>query len=121
LYFALIHSHLCYCPTILSCTSISNQNKLAKIQKKAIYDYAPKSFMNTWQKNEERLGDYNLRNDDLYMLPVPRIEFFKRMPIYSLPAEWNNAEELKYYENKITFRHALKEKLLFELVPIDEN
>jgi len=161
LYFALIHSHLCYCPTILSCTSISNQNKLAKIQKKAIrimtnsrynahtqplfinhkilpldkilksgrltfmhsvyYDYAPKSFMNTWQKNEERLGDYNLRNDDLYMLPVPRIEFFKRMPIYSLPVEWNNAEELKYYENKITFRHALKEKLLFELVPIDEN
>ena len=36
LYFALIHSHLCYCPTILSCTSISNQNKLAKFQKKAI-------------------------------------------------------------------------------------
>jgi len=36
LYFALIHSHLNYCPTILSCLSISNKNKLSKIQKKAI-------------------------------------------------------------------------------------
>jgi len=36
LYFALIHSHLSYCPTILNCLSTSNKNKLAKIQKKAI-------------------------------------------------------------------------------------
>jgi len=32
LYFALIHSHLSYCPSVLNCLSISNRNKLAKIQ-----------------------------------------------------------------------------------------
>jgi len=159
LYFALIHSHLSYCPTILNCLSQSNKNKLFKVQKKAIrvitgssynahtsplfinhkilpldkiikhgklsfmhsvyYDYAPKSFENVWIKNEERLGDYNLRNDDLYMLPIPRLEIIKRLPAYSLPAEWNTAGELRYYMNKITFKHALREKLFEEL--IDEN
>ena len=34
LYFALIHSHLTYCPVILGCTSKSNINKIHKIQKK---------------------------------------------------------------------------------------
>ena len=79
------------------------------------YNYAPKSFEITWLKNEERLGDYNLRNDDLYMLPVPRIELYKRLTMYSLPAEWNLAGELRYYDNKLTFRHALREKLFEEL------
>ena len=36
LYFALIHSHLSYCPTVLSCLSNKNKSKLFKIQKKAI-------------------------------------------------------------------------------------
>ena len=36
LYFALIHSHLSYCPIILDTLSKTNLNKLFKIQKKAI-------------------------------------------------------------------------------------
>jgi Reverse transcriptase (RNA-dependent DNA polymerase) len=36
IYFALFHSHLLYCPTILSCTSNKNIEKIAKMQKKAI-------------------------------------------------------------------------------------
>jgi hypothetical protein len=36
LYFALIHSHLSYCPIITSCASNSNIQKIAKIQKKAV-------------------------------------------------------------------------------------
>jgi len=36
LYFALIHSHLSYCPIILNCMTKSNLNKIEKIQKKAI-------------------------------------------------------------------------------------
>jgi len=36
LYFALIHSHLSYCPIILSITSKSNLTKLEKVQKKAM-------------------------------------------------------------------------------------
>jgi len=34
LYFALIHSHLSYCPIILNC--LSNMNRLEKVKKKAI-------------------------------------------------------------------------------------
>jgi hypothetical protein len=34
LYFALIHPHLLYCSTIISCTSIKNINRIFKIQKK---------------------------------------------------------------------------------------
>jgi hypothetical protein len=36
LYYALIHSHLTYCPIIISCAMTQNLNKLAQIQKKAI-------------------------------------------------------------------------------------
>ena len=36
LYFALIHSHLNYCPIILSTLSTKNSNKISKTQKKAI-------------------------------------------------------------------------------------
>jgi hypothetical protein len=36
LYYALVHSHLTYCPIILGCTSKNNINRIAKIQKKAV-------------------------------------------------------------------------------------
>jgi hypothetical protein len=36
LYFALIHSHLTYCTSIMSILSTKNKNKIIKIQKKAI-------------------------------------------------------------------------------------
>ncbi len=36
LYYALVHSHLTYCPIILSCTNITNINRIIKVQKKAI-------------------------------------------------------------------------------------
>jgi hypothetical protein len=36
LYFALIHSHLNYCPIVLNCLSASNKNRIFKIQKKAL-------------------------------------------------------------------------------------
>ena len=100
---------------ILPFEKILKQGKL-NFMHSIYYNYAPKSFNNVWVKKEERLGDYNLRNDDLFMLPLPRIELFKRLTFYSLPAEWNSAGELIYYENKITFKHALREKLFEELV-----
>jgi hypothetical protein len=155
LYFALIHSHLSYCPIILNCANASSLNKLVKIQKKAIriitksqynahtgplftshkilplqkvilqaklsfmhayhYKYAPKSFNNTWISNAARHGDLNLRNDDLYALPNPRIEFFKKIPLYALPLEWNNAGVLSLYGNKTTFKIALRNHIFSEL------
>ena len=36
LYFALIHSHLSYCPIVLNCLSKTNITKLEKIQKKLL-------------------------------------------------------------------------------------
>ncbi len=36
LYFAMVHSHLIYCPIILSCTSSTNLSTIGKLQKKAI-------------------------------------------------------------------------------------
>jgi hypothetical protein len=155
LYFALIHSHLSYCPVILNCMSASNKNKIFKIQKKAIrlitnsrynahtsilfaqhkiltfdkiikqgklkfmhsifYNYAPKSFEGVWQRNNERERPHALRNDDLFTIPVPRIEFYKKFPIYALPSEWNESGNLMFYENKITFNHALRDQLFTEL------
>jgi hypothetical protein len=36
IYYALFHSHLLYCPTVISCTSNANLDKITKMQKKAI-------------------------------------------------------------------------------------
>jgi hypothetical protein len=100
LYFALVHSHLTYCPIILSCTHNSNIERILKLQKKAIrtitklpynahtaplfsslnilpyasilkqaklhfmhsyvYNYAPKSFDNTWTLNNQRNDQHDL-------------------------------------------------------------
>jgi hypothetical protein len=79
------------------------------------YNYAPKTFINTWTKNNARNIDLTLRNDEDYSLPHPRVEFFKKIPIYSLPAAWNAAGDLRFYQNKTTFKIALKDKLLSEI------
>jgi hypothetical protein len=79
------------------------------------YNYAPKSFRNTWIRNEQRQNDLNLRNGNLFAIPAPRTENFKKFPLYSLPKLWNGANELIFYENPITFRYSLRERLFTEL------
>ena len=155
LYFALIHSHLSYCPIILNCLSKSNFKKLEKLQRKAVriitgsrynantadifleqnilpidkivrqakllfmhsvvHNYAPISFNYIWVRNIDRPNEYNLRNDHEFTLPNPRIEQFKKLPIYALPLEWNMAGDLIYYENRTTFRIALRNQLFEEI------
>ena len=83
------------------------------------YEYAPKSFSNTWLKNNARNVDRVLRNDDDFIIPIPRIEFFKRTPFYALPHLWNNSGNLKFYDNKITFKRVLREQLFEELVELE--
>jgi len=56
------------------------------------YGYGPPSFMNIWQKNFERNPNMNLRNANDYHLTMARTESFKKIPLYSLPNEWNNLE-----------------------------
>jgi hypothetical protein len=85
------------------------------------YKYAPKAFNNTWQKNSERNIGHVLRNENDYFLPHPRLEQFKRIPLYSLPAAWNAAGDIRLQNNKITFKIALKDKLMEDLPNVPPN
>ncbi len=67
------------------------------------------SFQPPWEVSE---FGHALRNDNDYMLPNPRIEFFKKIPLYSLPSAWNDAGDIRYQQNRLTIKIALKEKLL---------
>jgi hypothetical protein len=62
------------------------------------YNYAPRTFDNTWIRNNERGTGHTLRNDDDYLLPHPRVEF------------------LRFYQNRTTFKIALKDHLLNGIV-----
>jgi hypothetical protein len=67
------------------------------------YKLAPASFRNTWQTNADRASDLNFRNANDYHIVQPRIEFFKKSPLYALPNEWNNLSPfIKLHENKTT-------------------
>jgi hypothetical protein len=68
------------------------------------YGYAPPSFS---QRNPE----LNLRNATDIYVPFPRIDLFKRMPIYALPHIWNSHDIVRYYANRTTFRYPLQELL----------
>lgn len=52
--------------------------------------------------------DYTLRNLTEFTLPPPRIEAFKKSPLYIFPKEWNELKaELKCQHNRFTFKVAL--------------
>ena len=80
-------------------------------------DYAPKFFVDSFVKNNNRDIVYELRNGDAYQVPAARIELFKKFPIYSFPLAWNEVGNgiLGYYKNKVTFGLALKEHLFSTL------
>ena len=99
---------------VLPFEKILKMGKL-KFMHSVYFKYSPKSFLSTWTRNNERNLSQTLRNDNLFLLPNPRIEIFKRMPTYSLPFEWNNSGNLMFYDNPITFNHALRDQLFQEL------
>jgi hypothetical protein len=81
------------------------------------YGYAPRSFENTWVKNNNRDVNRELRNANDFELTQPRTETFKKSTFYSPPNEWNNLiPEIKFQQNKTTFKWALKAHLLEDLV-----
>ncbi len=80
------------------------------------YNYAPNSFEDTWQKNNERDPVRDLRNANEYFIMQPRTETFKKSMLYALPLAWNNlVPEIKLQQNKTTFKWALKAHLFEEL------
>jgi hypothetical protein len=79
------------------------------------YNYAPSSFGDIWTKNAVRHAEHNLRNNELYNLPVIRLELFRKIPLYSLPFEWNNIGDIILHNNKNLFKNLLREKLMNEI------
>ena len=79
------------------------------------FKYAPKSFNDVWTLNANREHEYQLRNNNEFVLIAPRIEFVKKQPIYSLPNEWNALGDLRFQHNMTTFRIGLKYDLLSTL------
>jgi hypothetical protein len=80
------------------------------------FNYAPSSFTNTWIKNNSRELEYQLRNQDLFVIPPFRIELFRKIPLYSLPHSWNELpDSLRYQHNRTTFKIALTDHLFSNL------
>jgi hypothetical protein len=80
------------------------------------YNYAPSSFENIWQKNNERDPIRDLRNANEYFIMQPRTETFKKSTLYALPFAWNNlVPEIKLQQNKTTFKWALKAHLFEDM------
>jgi hypothetical protein len=75
------------------------------------YGHAPTSFANTWQTQAQRHPELILRNATDIYTPFPRIDLFKRIPLYSLPNTWNSHDTVRYYANRTTFKYALHDLL----------
>ena len=71
------------------------------------YNYAPNSFTDTWSTLAQLQPELNLRNSHNFYLNFPRIELFKKLPLYSLPSTWNDLGDLRFQPNKFTFRTSL--------------
>lgn len=82
------------------------------------YGYAPKAFENVWLKNNDRNLMYGLRNNNDYIVPQPRLDVFKKSPLYYLPYLWNNLNDNKYQQNPFTFKIAIK-NFLFSTIDAD--
>ena len=72
------------------------------------YGYAPIAFIDVWTKNNNRDLIYGLRNNNDYVIPPPRVEIFKKAPLYYMPTIWNNLNDNKYQPNRYTFKIAIK-------------
>jgi hypothetical protein len=82
-----------------------------------VYSYCPPSLRNIFSTNNQREVNHDLRNADLFTIPHPRIELFKKSLLYSIPMEWNALNEgIQFQNNKITFEIALKEHLFSTLI-----
>jgi hypothetical protein len=75
----------------------------------------PLSFANTWTTNFERNPERALRNaNDLFILPH-RVEFVKRLPLYTFPLAWNSALGEKLNPRQHLYLKELKQILLSSL------
>jgi hypothetical protein len=83
-----------------------------KLMHSIVYRYCPTSLHQIFQCNDQREISQNLRNEDEFTIPYPRIELFKKSLLYRLPTEWNALADLKFQHNRVMFEIGLKEYLL---------
>ena len=77
-----------------------------------VHKKLPLSFNNTWQTNEDRNPVRVLRNiNDLY-IPAHRIEFVRKLPLFSFPAKWNKAPGDKFNPRTSLYVKEVKNHLL---------
>jgi sarcosine oxidase/L-pipecolate oxidase len=84
------------------------------------YEYCPKSYLDVFTKIDIDNNAYELRYPNEFEVPRARIELFKRIPIFSLPSDWNNCGDLRFYSNVATFKIILYETLCHKFV-MDNN
>ena len=72
----------------------------------------PLSFAEMWISNGARNPGRMLRNAEDYYIPAHRVEFVKRLPLFTFPAAWNNAFGDKYNPRQHLYLKALKKHLL---------
>ncbi len=75
------------------------------------YNYCHSSFNNTWTRNHQHERGHELRNREEYQLPRINYEFTRRMPLYTLPKEWNQLGDIRFHYNRTTISIALKNSL----------
>jgi hypothetical protein len=72
----------------------------------------PLSFADTWATNIERNPARALRNANDLFIPPHRVEFVKRLPLYTLPLFWNTAPGNKLNPRQHLYLKELKIVLL---------
>ena len=72
----------------------------------------PLSFAELWITNRQRIPERELRDADNYYIPPHRIEIVKRMPLFTFPLAWNDADDIKYNPIQHLFMRDLKNSFL---------
>ncbi len=80
------------------------------------HGYCHRTFLNTWDTNDNRNLNYALRNETDLIIPAPHFEGFKRYPIYDFAKAWNNLGPMKYQPNESIFKTWLKNEIFTQMV-----
>jgi len=81
------------------------------------YGNCPQTFTEIFAKSPV-IHDHDLRNVNIFTIPRPRIDWFKKMPPFAFTTFWNSLEEAKLYRNYTTFQIMLKGKLMQKFASI---
>jgi hypothetical protein len=76
------------------------------------HGYAPSPLLNHWVRVGERDIQYELRNNNDFVVPRCNYSSLENKPLFSFPDCWNKFDENKYIVNKFTFTVALDDFLL---------